>query len=80
MNIKDFLTELTVLSNKYGAKIEGCGCCGSPALTQIKPEMMNGSYKIDKENENLRWIAKEIVADRQIEFNIQYAVIFTGSS
>jgi len=70
MNIKDFLTELTVLSNKYGVKIEGCGCCGSPTLTQIKPEMMNGSYKIDKENENLRWIAKEIVADRQIEFNI----------
>lgn len=59
MNIKDFLAELTVLSNKYGIKIEGCGCCGSPALTPIKLEMMNGSYKIDEENENLTWIKNQ---------------------
>jgi len=59
MNIKDFLAELTVLSNKYGIKIEGCGCCGSPALTAIKPEMMNGSYKINEENENLTWIKNQ---------------------
>ena len=70
MNIKDFLTELTVLSNKYGIKIEGCGCCGSPALTPIKPKAMNNCYEVDSKNENLTWVAKEIIANNQIEFNI----------
>jgi hypothetical protein len=55
MNIKDFLAELTVLSNKYGIKIEGCGCCGSPALTPIKPETINNYYEVDDKNENLIW-------------------------
>lgn len=58
MNIKDFLTELTVLSNKYGIKIEGCGCCGSPALTPIKSEAMNNCYEVDDKNENLTWTKK----------------------
>lgn len=70
MNIKDFLTELTFLSNKYGVKIEGCGCCGSPFLAEIEAGAIDGYYKVNDKNENLRWIPKEIVADRQIEFNI----------
>ena len=70
MNIKDFLAELTVLSNKYGIKIEGCGCCGSPALTPIKPEMMNNCYEVDDKNENLMWSSKEVIADTQLKLNI----------
>lgn len=32
--LKKFLTELTDLSIKHGIVIEGCGCCGSPYLTE----------------------------------------------
>jgi hypothetical protein len=39
-------------------------------LTQNKPEAMNGRYKVNKNNENLSWRVKEIVADYQTEFNI----------
>lgn len=63
MNINEFLTGLSALSQKYGIKIEGCGCCGSPALVQIKPEAVNGCYKVNEKNENLNWTAKKIVAD-----------------
>ena len=31
-NVKNFLKELTELSDKYGISIHGCGCCGSPWL------------------------------------------------
>ena len=30
--VKDFLTELSALTQKYGIAIGGCGCCGSPWL------------------------------------------------
>lgn len=55
LNFNDFLKELTQLSQKYGIKVEGCGCCGSPALTPIKPEAMNNCYEVDGGNENLTW-------------------------
>lgn len=32
-NISNFLVELSVLSKKHGIYISGCGCCGSPFLT-----------------------------------------------
>lgn len=28
--VKEFLKELTELSEKYNIYIQGCGCCGSP--------------------------------------------------
>jgi hypothetical protein len=31
-NEADFLLKLSELSNQYGIKISGCGCCGSPWL------------------------------------------------
>lgn len=32
---KEFLKDLTDLSHKYKIYIEGCGCCGSPYLTDF---------------------------------------------
>lgn len=34
--IRMFLQELTALSDKYEIYIEGCGCCGSPWLNDLK--------------------------------------------
>ena len=36
--IRMFLQELTALSDKYEIYIEGCGCCGSPWLNDLKSE------------------------------------------
>ncbi len=33
-----FLEELTALSRKHGIKIDGCGCCGSPYLSDLDDE------------------------------------------
>lgn len=30
-----FLEELSALTKKYGFEIGGCGCCGSPYLTDL---------------------------------------------
>ncbi len=38
-----FLNELTKLTQKYGVEISGCGCCGSPALTEVKAAIENVS-------------------------------------
>ena len=33
--IRDFLKELTELSIKHNLVIGGCGCCGSPWITEV---------------------------------------------
>jgi hypothetical protein len=43
----EFLRELTALSLKYGIAIHGCGCCGSPYLTDLPPESAGGAYVIN---------------------------------
>lgn len=32
--VKEFLKELTELTNRYEIRIGGCGCCGSPYLVE----------------------------------------------
>lgn len=41
-NEKAFVKELTELSKKYKIIIGGCGCCGSPFLSEMENE--NGQY------------------------------------
>jgi hypothetical protein len=61
MQTREFLVELSALSQKYGIMIEGCGCCGSPALLEIKPEALNDfAYRVDHKNENLTWMNKNL--------------------
>lgn len=33
----EYLKELSALANKYGYRITGCGCCGSPGFTDTEP-------------------------------------------
>ena len=46
-----FLKELTELTKKYGIYINGCGCCGSPYLTEDEPEYVDGDLQWDKESQ-----------------------------
>ena len=50
-NLKMFLKELSALTKKYGIKICGCGCCGSPWVEDINTKDMldNLSYNAKKE-------------------------------
>jgi hypothetical protein len=34
--LENFLKELSELTNKYGFEIAGCGCCGSPWVSDLK--------------------------------------------
>ena len=60
MNINQFLIDLAILSQKHGIKIEGCGCCGSPALTEIRAEETKDfRYMVNDKNESLTWKRKQ---------------------
>lgn len=50
--ITEFLRELSELSNKHGVVIAGCGCCGSPFITEWKAK---GKYSVDEGENNLEW-------------------------
>ena len=42
--VKLFLEELTELTRKHSIEIGGCGCCGSPFLSEIEDADKNGHY------------------------------------
>ena len=54
---EDFLSELIVLTRKHGIKIDGCGCCGSPFLMELKEEEKAEPYRYFVQNYDhlLRW-------------------------
>ena len=42
-DVENFLKELTELTEKYKIVIGGCGCCGSPYLSDLNGELtLNG--------------------------------------
>lgn len=47
-NIKNFLEGLYNLSMKYHIGIRGCGCCGSPFLTELTGSCNLGKIKYTK--------------------------------
>jgi len=49
-----FLKELSELTLKYRLKIGGCGCCGSPFLSELEKKQKSGSYSTS-EGEDLRF-------------------------
>lgn len=54
-NERNFILELTKLTQKYGLCIWGCGCCGSPSLEEVEPNPLSGYIYEDE----LRWIEAE---------------------
>ena len=48
-NLELFLKELTKLSQKYGLKIGGCGCCNSPFIEDFNGKYVMGDLLYDKE-------------------------------
>jgi hypothetical protein len=46
-DVKQFILRLTALTREFGIAIGGCGCCGSPYLTEAKnTEDINAGYAV----------------------------------
>ena len=55
--VKCFLNELSELTRKYGIKIDGCGCCGSPWIEDIRTGNTVDSLEYDDEKQQYEvWI------------------------
>ncbi len=53
--IKEFLKRLAALSEETGITISGCGCCGSPTLSEAIPEDFRPiAYSVDQGHDTLR--------------------------
>lgn len=60
-NIEGFLEKLSELSLSYGITIGGCGCCGSPYLTDINGETeINGLQHDELTWEDNHYILKNV--------------------
>lgn len=53
-SIKEFLKELTALSQKHSIGIDGCGCCDSPHLFPLDESKKQKKYTVDCDESNLR--------------------------
>lgn len=49
-NEAQFLRQLSKLTNDYGLLVDGCGCCGSPFLTELAEDRKPGFY-----SDSLSW-------------------------
>lgn len=49
--LEKFLQELSVLTQKHGFSIAGCGCCGSPWIVDFQSEFVaeNLGYNQEKQ-------------------------------
>ena len=47
--LEHFMEELLLLCEKYGYYIGGCGCCGSPWITDDKNNTIGEYLNVDKE-------------------------------
>ena len=61
--IEEFLQELTKLSKKYKIYINGCGCCGSPYLTEKEPEVISPASEIGWDKEKQKYVLNMIPSD-----------------
>ncbi len=54
--IASFLNELTKLSRFYGVDIDGCGCCGSPYLSDVSDkDLTNYKYTVTNGEDHLKF-------------------------
>jgi len=44
---RNFLIEYFDLCKKHGISIEGCGCCGSPYLSELEPDYWHHAKEED---------------------------------
>jgi hypothetical protein len=56
-DVTAFLADLSALTLKHGIKIDGCGCCGSPYLSDLTQEEKDFEYKAPQQ-ECLSWSEK----------------------
>lgn len=55
--IEKFLEELTELTRKHGLYIQGCGCCGSPAIRKITDEEIGPYFCKEAPDEELTYLS-----------------------
>lgn len=62
-NIKNFIRELAVLTERHGFVINGCGCCDSPYIMALDADEADGGYRVDEVTDptealNLTWMKR----------------------
>ena len=54
-----FVRELAELTRKHKVSISGCGCCGSPRLTEsVEDYNAEAGYSVE-ENQCLNWVSPD---------------------